>query len=138
MALLLRQSLSKCLRDTSTELLGELSRIDVLVLDDILLNRMTDIERCDLLDVIEDRYDRTVDGDHDTGADEKLGTKHSVIRQTTPSAIASTTTPTCPSWAGHRFDERKHWRFNPSRHSDLPRSLPKRSAQVDQNAQCNR
>jgi len=40
-------------------LLGKLSRIDVLVLDDFLLNPMTDIERRDLLEVIEDRYDRT-------------------------------------------------------------------------------
>lgn len=40
-------------------LLGKLSRIDVLVLDDLLLNPMTDTERRDLLEVIEDRYDRT-------------------------------------------------------------------------------
>jgi DNA replication protein DnaC len=40
-------------------LLGKLSRIDVLVLDDFLLNPMTDIERRDLLEVIEDRYDKT-------------------------------------------------------------------------------
>lgn len=39
-------------------LLGKLSRVDVLVLDDFLLNPMTDIERRDLLEVIEDRYDR--------------------------------------------------------------------------------
>lgn len=40
-------------------LLGKLSRIDVLVLDDFLLNPMTDIERRDLLEVIEDRYDKS-------------------------------------------------------------------------------
>lgn len=40
-------------------LLGKLSRVDVLVLDDFLLNPMTDIERRDLLEVIEDRYDKT-------------------------------------------------------------------------------
>jgi DNA replication protein DnaC len=40
-------------------LLGKLSRIDVLVLDDFLLNPMTDLERRDLLEVIEDRYDKT-------------------------------------------------------------------------------
>ena len=40
-------------------LLGKLSRIDVLVLDDFLLNPMSDIERRDLLEVIEDRYDKT-------------------------------------------------------------------------------
>lgn len=40
-------------------LLAKLSRIDVLVLDDLLLNPMTDTERRDLLEVIEDRYDRT-------------------------------------------------------------------------------
>jgi len=40
-------------------LLGKLSRIDVLVLDDFLLNPMSDSERRDLLEVIEDRYDRT-------------------------------------------------------------------------------
>ncbi len=40
-------------------LLGKLSRVDVLVLDDFLLNPMTDEERRSLLEVIEDRYDRT-------------------------------------------------------------------------------
>jgi DNA replication protein DnaC len=40
-------------------LLTKLSRVDVLVLDDFLLNPMTDVERRDLLEVIEDRYDRT-------------------------------------------------------------------------------
>ena len=40
-------------------LLGKLSKIDVLVLDDFLLNPMTDIERRDLLEVLEDRYDKT-------------------------------------------------------------------------------
>ncbi len=40
-------------------LLGKLSRIDVLVLDDFLLNPMTDSERRDLLEVVEDRYDRS-------------------------------------------------------------------------------
>lgn len=40
-------------------LLAKLSRIDVLVLDDFLLNPMNDVERRDLLEVIEDRYDRT-------------------------------------------------------------------------------
>ena len=40
-------------------LLGKLSRIDVLVLDDFLLNPMNDVERRDLLEVLEDRYDRT-------------------------------------------------------------------------------
>lgn len=40
-------------------LLGKLSRIDVLVLDDFLLNPMTDTERRDLLEVVEDRYDQT-------------------------------------------------------------------------------
>ena len=37
-----------------SSLLGKLSRIDVLVLDDFLLNPMTDVERRDLLEVIED------------------------------------------------------------------------------------
>ena len=40
-------------------LLGNLSRFDVLVLDDFLLNPMTDVERRDLLEVIEDRYDKS-------------------------------------------------------------------------------
>jgi DNA replication protein DnaC len=40
-------------------LLGKLSRVDVLVLDDFLLNPMTDVERRDLLEVIEDRYDKS-------------------------------------------------------------------------------
>jgi hypothetical protein len=40
-------------------LLGKLSRIDALVLDDFLLNPMTDIERRDLLEVVEDRDDKT-------------------------------------------------------------------------------
>jgi DNA replication protein DnaC len=42
-----------------SSLLGRLSRIDVLVLDDFLLTPMSDVERRDLLEVIEDRYDRT-------------------------------------------------------------------------------
>jgi hypothetical protein len=42
-----------------SSLLGRLSRIYVLVLDDFLLNPMTDVERRDLLEVLEDRYDRT-------------------------------------------------------------------------------
>jgi DNA replication protein DnaC len=40
-------------------LLGKLSRIHVLVLDDFLLNPMTDTERRPLLQVIEDRHDRS-------------------------------------------------------------------------------
>ena len=40
-------------------LLGKLSRVDVLVLDDFLLNPMTETERRDLLEVIEDRYDKS-------------------------------------------------------------------------------
>jgi DNA replication protein DnaC len=44
---------------TYASLLGKLSRFDVLVLDDFLLNPMTDVERRDLLEVVEDRYDRT-------------------------------------------------------------------------------
>ncbi len=40
-------------------LLRKLSGADVLVLDDFLLNPMTDTERRDLLEVIEDRYDKT-------------------------------------------------------------------------------
>jgi DNA replication protein DnaC len=41
---------------TLTSLLGKLSRVDVLVLDDFLLNPMTDAERRSLLEVLEDRY----------------------------------------------------------------------------------
>ena len=44
---------------TFASLLGKLSRIDVLVLDDFLLNPMTDDERRNLLEVLEDRYDRS-------------------------------------------------------------------------------
>ncbi len=40
-------------------LLGRLSRVDVLILDDFLLNPMTETERRDLLEVIEDRYDKS-------------------------------------------------------------------------------
>jgi DNA replication protein DnaC len=40
-------------------LLGKLSRVDVLVLDDFLLNPMSDTERRDLLEVMEDRYDKS-------------------------------------------------------------------------------
>jgi DNA replication protein DnaC len=40
-------------------LLAKLARIDVLVLDDFLLNPMNDTERRDLLEVMEDRYDKT-------------------------------------------------------------------------------
>lgn len=42
-----------------SSLLGKLSRIDVLVLDDFLLNPMNDVERRDLLEVVEDRYDKS-------------------------------------------------------------------------------
>jgi DNA replication protein DnaC len=38
--------------------LARIARIDVLVLDDLLLTPMKDAERRDLLEVIEDRYDR--------------------------------------------------------------------------------
>jgi DNA replication protein DnaC len=40
-------------------LLGKLSRIDVLVLDDFLLNPVNEGERRDLLEVVEDRYDQS-------------------------------------------------------------------------------
>jgi DNA replication protein DnaC len=40
-------------------LLGKLSRVDVLILDDFLLNPMNDAERRDLLEVLEDRYDKS-------------------------------------------------------------------------------
>ena len=42
-----------------TSLLAKLARIDVLVLDDFLLNPMNDTERRDLLEVMEDRYDKS-------------------------------------------------------------------------------
>lgn len=41
-----------------TQQLARLGRIDVIVLDDFLLSPMTDAERRDLLEVLEDRYDR--------------------------------------------------------------------------------
>jgi len=40
-------------------LLAKLARLDVLVLDDFLLNPMSDTERRDLLEVMEDRYDKS-------------------------------------------------------------------------------
>jgi hypothetical protein len=83
-------------------LLGKLSRIHVLVLDDFLLNPMTDAERRDLLEVIEDRYDRSSTV-ITTQVPRKLGTRRSSIRQSpTPSATASCTTPTCSNWAAPR------------------------------------
>jgi len=39
--------------------LARISKIDVLVLDDFLLAPMTDSEKRDLLEVLEDRYDRS-------------------------------------------------------------------------------
>ena len=39
--------------------LAKLAKVDVLVLDDFLLAPMTDTERRDLLEVLEDRYDRS-------------------------------------------------------------------------------
>lgn len=42
-----------------TATLARLAKIDVLVLDDFLLAPMTDIERRDLLEVLEDRYGKT-------------------------------------------------------------------------------
>lgn len=41
-----------------TSALARLSRIDVLILNDFLLAPMQDTERRDLLEVLEDRYDR--------------------------------------------------------------------------------
>lgn len=40
-------------------LLARFAKIDVLVLDDFLLAPMTDIERRDLLEVLEDRYGKS-------------------------------------------------------------------------------
>jgi DNA replication protein DnaC len=40
-------------------LLARIAKIDVLVLDDFLLAPMTDIERRDVLEVLEDRYGKT-------------------------------------------------------------------------------
>ncbi len=37
-------------------MLARLAKIDVLILDDFLLAPMTDVERRDLLEVVEDRY----------------------------------------------------------------------------------
>lgn len=42
-----------------TSTLGKLARVDVLVLDDFLLAPMKDAERRDLLEVLEDRYERS-------------------------------------------------------------------------------
>jgi DNA replication protein DnaC len=56
--LLEEMALARAAGDYSS-LLGRLSRIDVLVLDDFLLNPLTDVERRDLLEVLEDCYDRT-------------------------------------------------------------------------------
>lgn len=39
--------------------LGRIAKIDVLVLDDFLLAPMTDVERRDLLEVLEDRYGKS-------------------------------------------------------------------------------
>jgi DNA replication protein DnaC len=44
---------------TYTTLLARLARIEVLVLDDFLLAPMKDSELRDLLEILEDRYDRT-------------------------------------------------------------------------------
>lgn len=44
---------------TSGSLLGKLAKLDLIVLDDFLLNPMTDEQRRDLLEVFEDRYDRS-------------------------------------------------------------------------------
>jgi DNA replication protein DnaC len=56
--LLEEMALARAAGDYSS-LLGRVSRIDVLVLDDFLLNPMTDVERRGLLEMLEDRYDRT-------------------------------------------------------------------------------
>jgi DNA replication protein DnaC len=44
---------------TSGSLLGRLAKLEVLVLDDFLLNPMNDEQRRDLLEVLEDRYDKS-------------------------------------------------------------------------------
>jgi DNA replication protein DnaC len=43
---------------TYAQTLARIGKIDVLVLDDLLLTPMKDAERRDLLEVLEDRYDR--------------------------------------------------------------------------------
>ena len=60
-ALCARTALARAARDRSSfsRLLGDsgrIAKIDVLILDDFLLAPMTDIERRDLLEVLEDRY----------------------------------------------------------------------------------
>jgi DNA replication protein DnaC len=44
---------------SSAMMLAKLARTDVLVLDDFLIAPLKDTERRDLLDVLEDRYDRS-------------------------------------------------------------------------------
>jgi DNA replication protein DnaC len=44
---------------TYANALARLAKVNVLVLDDFLLAPMTDVERRDLLEVLEDRYDQT-------------------------------------------------------------------------------
>jgi DNA replication protein DnaC len=53
-----------------TSTLARIAKIDVLILDDFLLAPMTDIERRDLLEVLEDRY-----GKHSTVLTSQLPTK---------------------------------------------------------------
>jgi IstB-like ATP binding protein len=52
--------------------LAKLAKIDVLVLDDFLLAPMTDAERRDLLEILEDRYDRSSNCHHHPTADQVL------------------------------------------------------------------
>ena len=56
---------------TYTTMLARLAKLDVLVLDDFLIAPLKDTERRDLLEVLEDRYDRSSTV-VDPSADEKL------------------------------------------------------------------
>ena len=89
-------------------MLARLAKIDVLILDDFLLAPMTDVERRDLLEVLEDRY-----GKRSTVLTSQLPTKKlarvpGVIRLSpTPSATGSCTTRTCSPCAAHPCAARK-------------------------------
>jgi DNA replication protein DnaC len=79
---------------TYSKELARLEKISVLVLDDFLLAPMSDVERRDLLEVLEDRT-TTPPPSSRPNFRRRVGTRRSETQQSpTPSAIGSSTTPT--------------------------------------------
>ena len=86
-----------------TTLLARLARVDVLVLDDWGLAAVTDVQRQDLLEVMEDRDADPLDDHHQPAAARSVARRIWATRRSpTRSSIASSTEPTrFRSWGRH-------------------------------------